>query len=173
LHAEIEPIGVTFGVGVHLHQQVVLLAVVDVGRIKVATFEILVEAQDVLLVNEFRQDSFQIFIQIVFYVLGSLLFIMQVPIDQELKIVPALSQVIGSVAIIDLVSEEARVIFASYSLFCLYLYLFSKSLQLFLNGIIFLFFLLFFFFVAGPLRLVVAVARQIVTIVILVIAEAD
>jgi hypothetical protein len=146
---------------------------VDVGRIKVATFEILVEAQDVLLVNEFRQDSFQIFIQIVFYVLGSLLFIMQVPIDQELKIVPALSQVIGSVAIIDLVSEEARVIFASYSLFCLYLYLFSKSLQLFLNGIIFLFFLLFFFFVAGPLRLVVAVARQIVTIVILVIAEAD
>jgi len=56
LHFEIEPVHVTFGIGINFHQQVVSLAIVDISGVDVATFKILIKYQDLWFIDVLRES---------------------------------------------------------------------------------------------------------------------
>ena len=58
LRREIEPVSVTFCVRVYFQNQVVFFTIVDVRRIKIPTFKVLVKTENVLLVDELGQLRF-------------------------------------------------------------------------------------------------------------------
>ena len=77
---EIEPVSVTFRVRVYFQNQVVFFTIVDVRRVKIATFKVLVKTENVLLVDKLRQIRFQVFVHIVQDVLRSCFLIVNVTI---------------------------------------------------------------------------------------------
>lgn len=64
-----EPIGVTPRVGIHFHQQVVLILGLQVNRIEITTFKILIKDQDVFLVDILPQFRLEKGTQVIHHVL--------------------------------------------------------------------------------------------------------
>ena len=69
---EIEPIGIATRVRVHLHQDIVLCSVVDVDRVNVAAFKVLIECKNFVLVNVAWEPGVEILLQVIDHVLGSI-----------------------------------------------------------------------------------------------------
>ena len=70
------------------------------------------------------------------------LLIIDIPVDQELQVVPALSKVLRPVTVINLMPEVLRVLLCVYCLFRLYFYFLSEPMQFFLDCFILFAFLL-------------------------------
>lgn len=69
----------------------------------------MIKAQDVLLIDELGQLGLEILIHIVFYVLRSFLFVVDITIYQEFKVISTLRKVLGPVTVIDLVPKQVGV----------------------------------------------------------------
>ena len=135
---EIKPICISSGIAVDLHQQIVVLSIVNVDRVQVAALEILVKDQDVFVTDPLWQFRLELIFHIFDHMNWQFIFIKFFFRNQSTDVVSGMLQVFGSVSIIDLICKEIGIQLSFDGLLCRKNNLFTVFLVLFLILSIFL-----------------------------------